>query len=125
MNKSGETVSIKSTMLDFNNRSHRDAELWGLVDGVGFIENPDNTIFKMLAEFDTFVQLKSLYKAALRLHTIGIVRVKAIRVDMDFYSQQEADDMFAKYGSQDIVKITDNREFEGKKIQAGKAWIYI
>lgn len=125
VNKSGETVSIKSSMLDFNNRSHRDAELWGLVDGVGFIENPDNTIFKMLAEFDTFVQLKSLYKAALRLHKIGIVRVKAIRFDMDFYSQQEADDMFAKYGSQDIVKITDNREFEGQKIQAGKAWIYI
>ena len=83
--------------------------LWGLVDGVGFIENPDDTIFKMLGQFDTFIQLKSLYKAALKLHQLKIVKIKAIRFDMDFYSKEEADGMFEKYGSNDISKITDGK----------------
>ena len=68
VNKSGETIQVKSGMTTFNQTTQRELELWGLVDGVGFIENPDNTVFKMLPAFDTFVQLKSLYKAALRLH---------------------------------------------------------
>lgn len=125
VNKSGETILVKLGMMSFNQRTHRGLELWGLVDGVGFIENPDNTVFKMLPAFDTFVQLKSLYKAALRLHKLGIVKVKAIRFDMDFYTHKEADDMFEKYGSQDIVKLTDKTPFDGKEIHAGKAWIYI
>ncbi|MCC8117731.1 MAG: hypothetical protein LIP09_03160 [Bacteroidales bacterium] len=54
---------------------------------------------------------------------MGIVKVKAIRFDMSFYSQEEADEMFELYGSSDIIKITDNRIPEGKEVLAGKAWI--
>ena len=125
VNKSGETVSVKNGLTRHNATNNNKKELWGLVDGVGFIENPEHTIFKMIEQFDTFVQLKSLYKAGLKLHKLGIVHIKAIRFDMDFYSIKEAEDMFELYGSQDIEKITDNRIPSGREIPAGKAWLYI
>lgn len=125
VNKSGETVLVKAGLKKLNETLSLKKELWGLVDGVGFIENPENTVFKMINEFDTFVQLKSLYKAGLKLHQLGIVKIKAIRFNMSFYSQQEADDMFELYGSKDIIKITDNSIPEGTEVLAGKAWLYI
>lgn len=125
VNKSGETVLVKTGLTYHNTTSPVKKELWGLVDGVGFIENPENTIFKMIGQFDTFVQLKSLYKAGLKLHKLGIVRIKAIRFDMTFYSKKEADEMFELYGSDDIEKITDNRIPKGIEVPAGKAWIYV
>jgi hypothetical protein len=125
VNKSGETVLVKTGLTNHNTTSPVKKELWGLVDGVGFIENPENTIFKMIGQFDTFVQLKSLYKAGLKLHKLGIVKIKAIRFDMTFYSKEEADEMFEMYGSADIIKITDNRIPKGKEVPAGKAWIYV
>ena len=125
VNKSGETVSVKTGLKKHNRTAPIKKELWGLVDGVGFIENPENTIFKMIQQFDTFVQLKSLYKAGLKLHKLELVKIKAIRFDMSFYSPKEADEMFELYGSDDIIKITDNSIPKGKEIPAGKAWIYI
>lgn len=125
VNKSGESVLVKAGLSKHNTTIPIKKELWGLVDGVGFIENPENTIFKMIQQFDTFIQLKSLYKAALKLHKLGIVRIKAIRFDMSFYSLKEANEMFELYGSDNIIKITDNSIPEGKEIPAGKAWIYI
>lgn len=125
VNKSGETVTIKKDLVRHNQTSPVQKELWGLVDGVGFIENPENTIFKMLQQFDTFVQLKSLYKAGLKLHKLGIVKIKAIRFDMNFYTQKEADEMFELYGSDDIIKVTDNSIPAGTEVQAGKAWLYV
>ena len=125
VNKSGETVSVKTGLKKHNRTAPIKKELWGLVDGVGFIENPENTIFKMIQQFDTFVQLKSLYKAGLKLHKLGLVKIKAIRFDMSFYSPKEADEMFELYGSDDIIKITDNSIPKGKEIPAGKACIYI
>lgn len=125
VNKSGETISVKKDLVLHNETSPIKKELWGLVDGVGFIENPENTIFKMLQQFDTFVQLKSLYKAGLKLHKLGIVKIKAIRFDMDFYTKKEADEMFELYGSDNIIKVTDNSIPAGKEVQAGKAWLYV
>ena len=125
VNKSGETVLVKTGLNKYNKNSPNKKELWGLVDGVGFIENPENTIFKMLAQFDTFVQLKSLYKAGLRLHKLGLVKIKAVKFDMSFYNKKEADAMFEMYGSPDIQKITDDTVPLGVAIQAGKAWLYV
>lgn len=127
VNKSGETVTIKKGLTDFNISHNDNKELWGMVDGVGFIENPNNTVFKMINHFDNFVQLKSLYKAGLRLHKLGIVKIKAIKFDMDFYTAEEANEMFEKYGSRDIIKILSGPTPEGlgEPIEAGKAWLYI
>lgn len=125
VNKSGETVSIKQGLTAHNQNNYTSKELWGLADGVGFIENPENTIFKMLHAFDTFVQLKTLYKAGLRLHQLGLVTIRAIKFDITFYTVAEADAMFTKYGSPDIQKVTDNSTPIGTQIQAGKAWLYV
>lgn len=125
VNKSSETVQVKTGLINHNAATHDSKELWGLVDGVGFIENPQNTIYKMLKKFDTFVQLKSLYKAGLRLHKLGLVKIKAIKFDMSFYTEEEASDMFNLYGSNDIQLIVDDTRFNGTPIQAGKAWLYI
>lgn len=125
VNKSNDTGSVKTDLTKHNETLTEKKELWGLVDGVGFIENPEHTVFKMIEQFDTFVQLKSLYKAGFQLHKLGIVKIKAIRFDMSFYSQQEADAMFEKYGSKDIDIITDNSRPEGIEVSAGKAWLYV
>lgn len=125
VNKSAETITIKAGLTAHNQSNNTTKELWGLVDGVGFIENPDNTIFKMLNAFDTFIELKTLYKAGLRLHQLGLVNIRAIKFDMTFYTVAEADAMFAKYGSGNIQKVTDNTIPTGTAIQAGKAWLYI
>lgn len=126
VNKSAETVEVKKGLNLYNETGKVKKELWGLVDGVGFIENQENTIFKMLAQFDTFVQLKSLYKAGLKLHGLGLVKIRAIRFDMDFYTEDEAKAMFAQYGYDDIELIlSDHPQPACKEIQAGKAWLYV
>lgn len=124
VNKSDETVQIKSDLDKHNQKHNTQKELWGLVDGVGFSENKKDTIDKMLTKFDCFVQLKSLYKAGLRLHKLNLVEIKGIRFDSNFYTQQEINDMFLKYGSKDIQLVT-NKIANAKEIQAGKAWLYI
>jgi hypothetical protein len=44
---------------------------------------------------------------------------------MTYYTVAEADAMFAKYGSANIQKVTDNTTPVGTAVQAGKAWLYI
>lgn len=124
VNKSAETVTIKSNLSRNNKVNNTSKELWGLVDGVGFIENPRKTIDKMLIQFDCFIQLKSLYKAGLQLHKLGLVKLKGIRFDSDFYTTTEANEMFEKYGSADIQLVTEQMP-DAREITAGKAWLYL
>lgn len=125
VNKSDETVQVKRDLIKSNQKYNTQKQHWGLVDGVGFSENKKDTIDKMLSEFDCFVQLKSLYKAGLQLHKLGLVQLKAIRFDMNFYTQIEAQAMFDKYGSTDIQCVTNNTIPQGTEIEAGKAWLYV
>ena len=94
------------------------------MDGVGFSENKKDTIDKMLTEFDCFIQLKTLYKAGLQLHKLGLVKLKGIRFDSDFYTTEEANAMFSKYGSIDIQLVT-RPIANSTEIKAGKAWLYL
>lgn len=102
VNKSDETVQIKRDLTRANSSDSGIRELWGLVDGVGFSENKTNTIDKMLVEFDQFIQVKTLYKAALRLHALKLIRIKAIIFAPEIYTSSQAREMFEKYGSPDI-----------------------
>ncbi len=79
VDKSNQTVLIRRRINEFNERSSRNVELWGIVDGVGYSENKEGTINKMLREFHEFIQIKSLYKAALGLHRLGLCSLKAIQ----------------------------------------------
>lgn len=101
VNKSDETVTIKRELEEYNNQYGYNKELWGIVDGVGFAENKRGTIDKMLDEFDTFIQLNSVYKAGLKLHQLGLIRITDI-IFHSVYTRDEAVSMFQKYGSQNI-----------------------
>jgi hypothetical protein len=101
VNKSDETVTIKRELEEYNNQYGSNKELWGIVDGVGFAENKRGTIDKMLDEFDTFIQLNSVYKAGLKLHQQGLIIITDI-IFHDIYTRDEAILMFQKYGSQNI-----------------------
>ncbi len=125
VNKSDETVQIKKALLKSNEKYNTQKQHWGLVDGVGFSENKKDTIDKMLSEFDCFVQLKSIYKAGLQSHKLNLISLKAIRFDMTFYTKQEAEAMFDKYGSIDIQCVTNTNIPKGKEVIAGKAWLYV
>ena len=124
VNKSDETVQVKRDLTKFNQKNKSNKEHWGLVDGVGFSENKRDTIDKMLTEFDCFIQLKTLYKAGLQLHKLGLVKLKGIRFDSDFYTPDEANAMFSKYGSVDIQLVTLSIA-NSTEIKAGKAWLYL
>ncbi len=127
VNKSDETVSIKEDILNSNDKFSTSKELWGLVDGFGFAENKKDTINKMLSEFDCFVQLKTLYKAGLRLHKLGLIKIKGIKFDESFYNDEQSLAMYEKYCSKEIVFLNEKKEIsqQWREIQAGKANIYI
>ncbi len=119
-------MRIKNHLNESNKKYNTNKQHWGLVDGVGFCENKKDTIDKTLTEFDCFVQLKSIYKVGLQLHKLKLIKIKAISFDMMFYSFSEANEMYLKYGSNDIISITDNSVYKNsKEIKAGKAKLYI
>jgi len=125
VNKSNETVEIKEHLDRHNATTGKDKQLWGIVDGVGFSENKKDTIDKMLEVFDCFIQVKSIYKVALQLHKLGIIKVKGIKFDTAFYNKEQIDALFEKYGSKDIRLITEEDTSTFKEIDAGMAKIYI
>lgn len=126
VNKSDETILIRNDLDSLNSRTSECKELWGIVDGVGFCENKKDTIDKMLGVFDCFVQIKTIYKAALRLHDIGFVTIKGIAFDTSFYNEEEAEEMYQKYCNKNIENVTYSKPSDSwKAVEAGKATIFI
>jgi hypothetical protein len=127
VNKSNETVEVAKTIKQWRaaNPGHP-VELWGLVDGVGFCENKPDTINKMLRWFDTFIQIKTLYKAPLRLHRLGIISLKAIRFS-DAYSAADIQAISNLYvpGGVHVLEQGDSVDARSIAIQAGLAVVYI
>lgn len=92
VNKSDETVAIKQQILRYNT-AHPEQQVYliGNVDGVGFSENPSGTIAKMLGVFDCFVQMNTMFKAALYLQQVGLTSgVRYVLLDSDYFSPQAA-----------------------------------
>ena len=126
VNKSDETVSIKTGLNQANRKYGTKKELWGLVDGVGFCENKKDTIDKMLVEFDCFIQIKTLYKAALKLHKLGYIKIKAISFDSTFYNTKESDEMYDKYCASDIKNLNSQKPNSAwTPIAAGMATLFL
>jgi len=127
VNKSDETVAIIHEIQTWR-RLHPDhpVELWALLDGVGFSENKPDTINKLLSHVDFFVQINSLYKAALRAHELGLAEVKAIKF-LDFYTPLEAAAMAEKYVPEGVTIVTDDAAIDARwlAIAAGQAIIFI
>lgn len=127
VNKSDETLRIRERIDQFNAATGRSVQLWSIVDGVGYSENKEGTINKLLPLADTFVQMKSLYKVALKLHQLGLATVKAIRFDMDFYSEDTAAEMAAKYVPQGVAVLGEGAAppADSVEITAGWARLYV
>ena len=126
VNKSDETILVKNDLTKLNHKNNTSKELWGIVDGVGFCENKKDTIDKMLGEFDCFIQMKTLYKSALKLHQLGFVKIKAIAFDTSFYDTNEADEMYRKYCSPDIKNVSSQApDSDWESIEAGKATLFL
>jgi hypothetical protein len=127
VNKSDETVDIAQHFRDANKslRKNSPIELWGLVDGVGFSENKPDTNNKMIHHFDCFVQLNTLYKAPLRLHQLGLCRVKAVRFAAD-YSGEDVKAICDKYVGKGISLLGKEDKADGSwiEIAAGRCVVY-
>ena len=125
VNKSDETVQIKQDLSKHNKKYGFQKQLWGIVDGVGFCENKKDTIDKMIGQFDSFLQMKSIYKAGLKLHQLGMTRIKGIKFDNKFYTQDDAERMFAKYCDNDIEFVVGNKFDKGIPLKAGMAILFV
>ena len=89
VDKSNETVTIK-TLIDYYNANNpeRPVYLLGSVDGVGFSENPNGTIVKMIDVFDDFFQMNTLFKIAPFLYRIGLINnLAGLVFDTNFFEK--------------------------------------
>lgn len=128
VDKSNQTVDIRRIINAANSHLPREKklELWGILDGVGYSENKKDTINKMLANVHKFIQMKSLYKAALALHRLGLANITAIRFDPDFYSASAMQHM-TQYVPKGVTIITSDKQIDSRRraVQAGKAIVYV
>ena len=126
VDKSNETVQIYNDIKKWNKISEKKIYLWGLFDGVGYSENKTDTINKLLKNVDYFLQIKTLYKAPLFLHNIGIVRIKGIMFS-EYYDDEDILKIQELYIPKDVKIINSkNEEFKKyKEVKCGEATVYL
>lgn len=128
VDKSSTVVAIRRQVDAFNaSQQQRSVELWGLVDGVGYSENKTGTIDKMMPALHCMVQNHSLYKAALRAHSLGLTEIRGIALDPEFYSTQAMDYMLLNYVPRDVKTIDWSSESADDEVvvMAGRAKLLV
>lgn len=126
VNKSDETVDIKKMINQYNEKyPQKPVYLIGNVDGVGFSENPNGTIAKMLGVFDSFVQVNTMFKAGLYLQQLGLISgIRAVLLDEDYFSPEAKEHFYRNYMEPAGVALVDEvPEYAQKRIRAGRAWL--
>lgn len=120
------TVKAIRSQIDYFNQLHsnRYMELWGLVDGVGYSENKNGTINAMLPYFSNFVQVKTLWKVALRLHSLNLCRVQGIMFDQNFYHNQDILEHMQGYVPKDVYIYDFEPQIYSTKYMAGTATLF-
>lgn len=124
VDKSNETVTIKKLINQYNSKNtDKQVLLWGVVDGIGFIENPNNTIVKMINNFDSFFQINTLFKIAISLSKLNLIdNLIGISFDTNYF-----EDFMIKYFEQTylcdstIVNMTGKDISKYNSLNAGKA----
>lgn len=127
VDKSNETVAIAQKIKKWRAANkQKPVEFWGLVDGVGFSENKTETINKLLANFDFFVQLRTLFKAPLRLHVLKLIKLKAIQFEEKF-GAADIDAIRDLYVPSDVKILPKGKEPPAglKAVQAGGAVVFL
>ena len=124
VNKSDETIDIYKRIRTYNkiNIDHQ-VYLLGSVDGVGFSENPNGTIVKMLDVFDDFFQMHTLFKIPVFLQKIGMINnIKGIAFDTDYFDDYAIDHFVNTYLTPAGVANMTGQTLSGSgTIEAGKA----
>lgn len=124
VNKSDETVDIKK-LIDRYNEFHpgKPVYLVGNVDGVGFSENPNGTIAKMLGVFDSFVQINTMFKVGLYMQRLGLTSgIRYIMLDDDYFSAEAKEHFKQKYIEPAGVELIDELPCSYEKsVRAGRA----
>lgn len=127
VNKSDETISIYRRICAYNNNlnSNKKVYLLGSVDGVGFSENPNGTIVKMLDAFDDFFQMHTLFKIPIFLQKIGMINnVKGIAFDSEYFNDNAIQHFVDTYLTPAGIINMTNQDFSGfRSIKAGKATV--
>lgn len=98
--------------------------LLGSVDGVGFIENPNGTIIKMLNYFDEFVQINTTFKIGIFLYSIGLMPdLKGVYLDDTFFDE-ELLSYFASIIQNVGLKVVDKSDIDNYTcFSAGKVFL--
>lgn len=127
VNKSDETISIYRRISAYNNNliSNEKVYLLGSVDGVGFSENPNGTIVKMLDAFDDFFQMHTLFKIPIFLQKIGMINnVKGIAFDSEYFNDNAIQHFVDTYLTPaGIINMTNQDFSDFRSIKAGKATV--
>lgn len=125
VNKSDETIDVYKRIRDYNNKSDSNSQVYllGSVDGVGFSENPNGTIVKMLDAFDDFFQMHTLFKIPIFLQKIGMINnIKGIAFDKLYFDDYAIDHFVDTYLKPiGIQNLTGQSLKSMKALKAGKA----
>lgn len=123
VNKSDETVAIKKLIDKYNEQNtDKPVFLLGSVDGVGFCENPNGTIIKMLDVFDDFFQTHTLFKIGIFAQKIGLINnLKGVSFDTNFFETYVIEYFKEKYLLPLGLENLSNTNFNpSMSINAGK-----
>lgn len=125
VDKANTVKEIRNQINSFNKLyPNRYIELWGLVDGVGYSENKNGTINAMLPQFRNFIQVKTLWKAALRLHSLNLCKVQGIIFDQNFYRNQDILEHMQRYVPEGVYIYDSEPKIYSKKRVAGTATLF-
>jgi hypothetical protein len=93
---------------------------------VGFSENKTDTINKILKHVDYFVQIRTLYKAPLRLHTLGLTNVKAIKFS-EYYDSEDVNAIKKLYVPPEVKVLGKSERVQNASrfIPCGEAIVYL
>ncbi|MFJ3392313.1 hypothetical protein [Leifsonia aquatica] len=126
VDKAATNRAIRTRLDAYRAQTGRSVEIWGIVDGIGYAENPPRTVYAMLESFDYFVQHNSAYKAVLGAARLGLCHVEAIRYDSSFYTLETANQMHAKYGAGVPMLTEADAELEECiPVALGRATVYL
>lgn len=127
VNKSDETKDIYKRIEHYNSKvkTNEKVYLLGSVDGVGFSENPNGTIVKMIDYFDDFFQIHTLFKIPLFLQKIGIINnVLGVAFDNDYFEDKAISHFVDTYMTPLSIKNMTGMNLDGMNtLEAGKAII--
>ncbi len=126
VNKSDETIDISKRIASYNRSSDQEpVYLLGSVDGVGFCENPNGTIVKMLDAFDDFFQMHTLFKIPLFLQKVGLIDcVLGISFDTQYFGGIAITHFYNEYMIPvGVTDMTGKDLSSYRTLKAGKATV--